>query len=379
MSRWRYLADDSVGAAEGLALDEAMTNSHSRHGGEVPMALRLYTYRSHAALCGRFQHLEAEIDLDACHRSGTPFNRRPTGGGAIVMGEGQLGDAVTGPAPAEERPKALLLRFSEGIVAGLRSLGIEAAFGGKNDLKVGDRKIAGLGLYLDGNGGLLFHSSILADLDIPFMLDVLNIPAVKLGDAAVGAVESRVTTASRETGTEWNGKSLREVIADGFAEAMGITLIGSEPTKAEAERASTLVATKYQTEEWIHQRSPQPDATATSLIKTPGGLVRLYLALSGDLVKSALFAGDFNQLPPPLAEFESRLKWSRLEEGSLRRLAAETMPQGSGLGVDNGQLVEVVLDAGRRASQQEVAAPNRTGSCYFPEGMESKGAEDDDA
>lgn len=375
MSRWRYLVDDSVGAASGLALDEALAASHNRDGGDSPNALRLYTYASHAALCGRFQHLEAEIDLQACARTGTHFNRRPTGGGAIVMGEGQLGVAVAAPAPAAERPKAVLLRLSAGIIAGLGRLGIEASFGGKNDLKVDGRKIAGLGLYLDGSGGLLFHSSILADLDIPFMLDVLDIPAVKLGDAAVGAVERRVTTVSRETGVEWNGKGLREVIADGFAEAMDIDLENSEPTEIETARAADLVTEKYQTDDWVYQRSPQPDATGTAMVKTPGGLVRLYLALQGDTLKSALFTGDFNQLPVPLAEFESRLKWSRLDRESLQHLAADTMPEGSGLGVENEELVDVVLDAGRRARATESAAPSRVGSCYFPETSEIKQGE----
>lgn len=371
---WRYLVDDSVGGAEGLAFDEALAASHTREGDPAPITLRLYTYRNHVALCGRFQHLEAEIDVDACRQTGTEFNRRPTGGGAIVMGEGQLGVAVCAPAPVEQSPKSILLEFSEGIVAGLSRIGVEASFGGKNDLKVEGRKIAGLGLFLDGNGGLLFHSSILADLDTRFMLEVLDILAAKLGDAAIGAVERRVTTVTRETGREWSGKSLRDAIAEGFADAMGVELADGRPTDSELGRAADLVESKFKTDDWIFQRSPTPDSTGTAMIKTPGGLVRLYLAMSGDTIKSALFAGDFNQLPTALSEFESRLKWSRLDEQSLDHLAGETMPDGSGLGVANDELVGVVLDAGRRAKAVEVAAPSRTGSCYFPESRD-EGAE----
>jgi lipoate-protein ligase A len=364
---WRYLMDDSVGGAEGLALDEALAASHTRDGDPTPITLRLYTYRDHVALCGRFQHLEAEIDVNACRQTGTEFNRRPTGGGAIVMGEGQLGVALCAPAPVEQSPKAILLKYSEGIVAGLARIGVEASFGGKNDLKVDGRKIAGLGLFLDGNGGLLFHSSILADLDTRFMLDVLDIPVAKLGDAAVDAVERRVTTVTRETGREWTGKSLRDVIVEGFAEAMGVEMADRQPTDLESERAAGLLESKYQTDDWIFQRSPTSDSTGSAMIKTPGGLVRVYLAMSGDTIKSALFAGDFNQLPAALSEFESRLKWSRLDEQALDRLAADAMPDGSGLGVDNADLVKVVLDAGRRAKAVAVAALSRSGSCYFPE------------
>jgi lipoate-protein ligase A len=367
MTRWRYLSDDGVGAAEGLAFDEALMSSHARTSPPAPPVLRLYTYQSHAALCGRYQHLEAEVSLEGCTRTGTRFNRRPTGGGAIVMGAGQLGVAVVTRAPADRRPKEVLLQFSEGIVAGLAKLGIEATFGGKNDLVVEGRKIAGLGLYLDSDGGLLFHSSVLADLDIPFMLQVLDIPAAKLGDKGVAAVEQRVTTVTRETGQPWTGATLREVIALGFAEELGCELAESEATVAERARAAALVEGKYTTEEWLFQRTPQPDATATALVKTPGGLVRLYLALQGDTIKSALFTGDFNEIPPPLAHFEAALKWARADRGELERIAAACFGDGTGLGVAPEVLIAGIVDAAEKAAVREVVAPDRTGSCYFPE------------
>lgn len=373
-TRWRFLADDGAGAADGLALDEAMMAGYSRDAEPRPPTLRLYTYASHAALCGRFQHLGAEIDLDACRRTGTPFNRRPTGGGAIVMGAGQLGVAVVTRAPGAESPKELLERFSRGVVAGLARLGIGAEFRGKNDLKVDGRKIAGLGLYLDGRGGLLFHSSVLADLDIAFMLEVLDIPAAKLGAAAVEAVGKRVTTVSRETSEVWDGATLREAVALGFAEALGLALEPGAPTADERRRAVELEAEKYSTDEWLSLRSPQADATATAMLRTPGGLVRCYLALQGDTIKSALFAGDFNEIPEPLARFESGLKWSRLDRARLERLAAQACPEprGTGLGVAPGELVDAVLRAGERALVREIAAPPRLGSCYFPETEEAR-------
>jgi lipoate-protein ligase A len=367
MASWRLLTHVGVGAAAGLALDEAMLAGYARDSDpDWAPTLRLYTYRSHCALVGRYQHLEAEVDLDACRRTGTGWSRRPTGGGAIVMGAGQLGVAVATRAPAEQNPRALLGRYAEGIVAGLAELGIEAAFAGKNDLTVGGRKIAGLGLYLDPGGGLLFHSSILADLDIPFMLEVLNIPAAKLGDKAVAVVGERITTVTRETGRTVDGIDIREVIAIGFAKALGIELQPGTTTEAEEGRAAVLEAERYGSEAWCFEHSPQPDATATSVFKTPEGLVRCYLALHGPTIKSALFTGDFNAVPEPLARFEASLRWARLEEATLGKLAASTCPDGTGLGVPPSELVKAVLAAGERAVAP--AAPVRpSGSCYFPE------------
>jgi lipoate-protein ligase A len=366
VSRWRYISDDGVGGADGLALDEALMAGHGR-GQQAAPILRLYTYASHVALCGRYQNIEAEIDLEACRRTGTDVGRRPTGGGAIVMGEGQLGVAVITTAPTAERPKDLLEQFSLGIIAGLAKLGIDARFAGKNDLKVNGRKIAGLGLYLDGVGALLFHSSILADLDIPFMLEVLTVPAAKLDAAGPAAVAERVTTVSRETGEPCTGDALRDAVAFGFCDALGIELAESTPTEAEIERTTDLVTTKYATDEWRFQRSPQADANSSSMIKTPGGLVRVYVALQGDTIKSAMFTGDFNEMPAPLAEYESVLKWARADSAALAVLARRTCGNETGLGVPPEQLADAVWEAAEQAMKHGVAAPLIEGSCYFPE------------
>lgn len=374
MSRWRLIADDAVGGNDGLALDEALMAGHGRGQRTAPV-LRLYTYASHVALCGRYQHIEAEIDLAACRRTGTDVGRRPTGGGAIVMGEGQLGVAVVTTAPIAERPRDLLERFSLGIIAGLAKLGIDAQFAGKNDLKVDGRKIAGLGLYLDGAGALLFHSSILADLDIPFMLDVLTVPAAKLGAAGPAAVAERVTTVSRETGEPCTGDALREAVAIGFCEALGVELAESTPTEAEVERAADLVTSKYATDEWRFQRSPRADANSSSTIKTPGGLVRVYVALQGDTIKSAMFTGDFNEMPAPLAGFESVLKWARADPAALAALARRTCGDDTGLGVPPEQLASAVWQAAEQAMEHGVAAPLIEGSCYFPERGETEPGE----
>jgi lipoate-protein ligase A len=368
MERWRLLSADGVEAAAGLALDEALLSGYARDADPAwPPTLRLYTYRSHCALVGRYQHLEAEVDLDACRRTGTGFSRRPTGGGAIVMGEGQLGVAVATRAPAGDHPRQLLGRYAEGIVAGLAELGIHATFAGKNDLSAAGRKIAGLGLYLDPGGGLLFHSSVLADLDVAFMLSVLRIPAAKLGDKGIAAVEERITTVTRETGEPWSGARLRDVVASGFAKALDLDLEPGTTTPGEDASAGRLEAERYGADAWRFEQTPQPEATATSVLKTPEGLVRCYLALHGPTIKSALFAGDFNAVPEPLARFEASLRWARLEDAALQRLAEAACPEGTGLGVPPSALVRAVLEAGERAAAP--AAPVRpSGSCYFPEG-----------
>lgn len=366
-TEWRLLSDDGASAAEGLALDEALLAGYGRGEPLRPPTLRLYTYRTHCALIGRYQNLAAELDLAACERTGTPVSRRPTGGGAIIMGAGQLGVALAAPAPAGKRPREIIEELARGVQTGLASIGIAAEFRGKNDLEAGGRKIAGLGLYLDPAGAMLFHASVLADLDIEFMLRVLRIPAAKLADKAAEALSSRVTTVSRQTGRAWDGPAARPVIAAGFTEAFGIRLAPDAPTAAECSLAARLAASRYSSLDWLADRSQAADGSGSALLKTPAGLATIYLTTHGDLIKSALVVGDFNELPAEVTDLEGALRWSRLGEGAVRNLVARS-GAARALGIGDEPLASAVLRAGSQARERLAAAPARSeGSCYFPE------------
>ncbi|HSD88723.1 MAG TPA: biotin/lipoate A/B protein ligase family protein, partial [Kofleriaceae bacterium] len=312
MSEWRYLIDDEVTAADGLAVDEALMARHGR-GGESGTTLRLYTYRG-CALVGRYQSLPDEIDEDACAQRGVEIGRRPTGGGAIIMTPGQLGVAVTAPASATDSPREALARYARGVIAGLAELGITAQFRHKNDLEVDGRKIAGLGLYLDPAGAVLFHASVLVDLDVRHMLEVLRIPGAKLSDKAVSRVEERVTTVARELGRPLAARDVRDAFAAGFSRAFEIELVPSELDRGERDQARTLAEDKYRTRAWIDQDSPRRDARGSALLKTPEGLVRIYVAVHGESIKSVLFAGDYNLVPAEIPRLEAALKWCRADE-----------------------------------------------------------------
>lgn len=350
---WRLLVHDRVGAAEGLAVDDALLGAGPRDGSDWAGTLRLYTYQDFCALVGRYQHLDAELDLAACHRRGVQVNRRPSGGGAIVMGQGQLGLALVTTAPsggvAQTRPRELLGRYAEGIVLGLRDLGIDARFHGKNDLEVNGRKIAGLGLSIDPSGALLFHASILADLDLGAMVELLRIPAAKLGDKAVAAIAERLTTVTRERHEPWDGAALRPVIAAGIARALDIELVAGELDEEERRRTEELLAARYRNPVWLHLRAPQPDETGVGVCKTPGGLLRVYVARQGPTIKSVLFTGDFTTLAPALVRLESALRWQRLDAAALLPLVTDAWDPALAAEVSPDVLVNTILEAGQQA------------------------------
>jgi lipoate-protein ligase A len=369
MTVWRLLDGEGVGAAEGLAFDEAMMLRHGRgEQSAAPASIRLYTYRAHCALVGRYQSLEDEVDRLYCAAHGIETGRRPTGGGAIIMGPGQLGIAVTARARAEETPREALRRYAEGVIAGLEELGIAAEFRAKNDLEVDGRKIAGLGLYLDPRGAILFHSSVLADLDIDLMLKVLRIPGAKYSDKAAARIEDRVTTISRELGRSWQATAVREAFAAGFGRRFGVGLEPGELDEEETELGRRLVRERYGSRQWIRQRSPRPDARGSAMLKTPDGLLRFFVGVHGSTIKSVLVTGDFNVLPAGLARLEAALKWTRIDREILAARALEAL-NAQELGVEPDAVAAAIWQAATQALELEQGShPERpSGSCYVPE------------
>lgn len=93
---WRYIEENDVTAHYGLATDENLMKPYVEDSKvEHQATLRLYNYQDNCALVGRFQNINAELDLESCTRQNIEFGRRQTGGGAIIMGKDQLGLCVT--------------------------------------------------------------------------------------------------------------------------------------------------------------------------------------------------------------------------------------------------------------------------------------------
>jgi lipoate-protein ligase A len=324
---WRLITDDNASASFGLAADEYLAEQVGLRA-SAPV-LRLYTYRSHCALVGRHQSVESEINLDFCESHGIAINRRPTGGGAIIMGADQLGIALIirpeASHGAHHRLRELFTRFSQGIVVGLENLGIHATFGGKNDVEVQRRKIAGLGICRDNAGGLLCHASVLVDLDLELMLRVLRTPFEKISDKAIATVAQRVTTTRRELGTYVSLEEVRAAIRDGFAGHFGSSLMPGEFSLEEIAGIRQLERAKYLIREWIEAKPAPAGESGSARVKTPGGLLNVQLTLAGDVIQAIYLTGDFFADDESVNALERLLRWSPVQavEGKVLEFCAD--------------------------------------------------------
>jgi len=344
--------------------------------GQSPPTLRLYTYQP-CALVGRFQAVQNELHLEACAQQNLAVNRRPTGGGAIVMGPEQLGIALVIPGDSEDaysRARERMARFSEGLVEGLRPFGIEGRFRGKNDIEVDGRKIAGLGIYRHASGGLLFHASLLVGLNIGQMLQTLNTPFEKISDKAIASVQARTATVwglATEQNRTLSFEEVRQSVATGFAKVFGATLEPSQWTPEEQTATEELAQQKYRTEDWVFQKVEVPDAFGGAKRKTPAGLLDVRVTLAGQMIKAVLLGGDFFAEEEAVAQLEGLLRW---HSANPKKVQA-TLEQGfaahkAGLGqLPLAQVVETVLEAIANAQVTGAKAQLNQYGCFVnPQG-----------
>jgi lipoate-protein ligase A len=267
------------------------------------------------------------LRLDECRRIGAEISRRPTGGGAIVMGEDQLGLALVVPPGGDHAgasPSDLFPRYAAPVIDALRTFGVEAAFRPKNDIDVAGKKVAGLGVYIDDEGTLLFHASTLVDLDVRLMLSLLAITPEKISDKDIATFEDRLTTVRRAAGRDVAVDDVRAAVADSFARAFGLTLEPQPFSDDERRAIGAIEAERYANPDWIFARTPTPDTTGASIRKTDAGLLRVYVALAGDVIKSALITGDFFGDNRALPDLEARLKWSEASPAAIGTAVAAT-------------------------------------------------------
>jgi lipoate-protein ligase A len=377
---WRLITDEDASASFGLAADEALAQRVG--AGESVPTLRLYTYCSHCALVGRFQNVENEVRVQYCKDNSIAINRRPTGGGAILMGADQLGVALTIPArggdslrliaqgDAYSHARELMGMFSEGLVRGLHQLGVQARFRRKNDIEVNGKKLVGLGIYRAPSGGLLFHASLLVDLDIALMLKVLNTPFEKLSDKEIETVAGRITTVRRETNSQIDLHNVRVEIARGFASALTVGLEHGQFTSDELQAISVLEKDKYQSDDWIYQTSLIADTFGSSKIKTPAGLLDVRVTMAGPTIKAAFIGGDFFAAENAIADLEASLRWHTGQPDKVAATLREAYQRRSGEinGIEPDILIEAVQKAVSRARMAESQMRADPYGCYVNPG-----------
>ena len=357
--QWRYISEDRVSDSFGLAADEAMA---LRVGENLsPSVLRLYTYRSSSALVGRFQRIENELNLDFCREQKISLNRRPTGGGAILMGEDQLGVALMLKDWNEYKaPRELMRHFASALCEGLLIFGIKAQFRGKNDLEVEGRKIGGLGIHSNAAGGYLLHCSLLVDLDVQLMLRALNVPVEKLEARQLKSIEGRITTVRRELKKDTSMNEVRDKIREAFSSYFSVEFEHSCYSLKEKKVIGEMESSRYLKRDWIYQKVDVPDLSGEARQMTPAGLLDVRVTMAGRQIKAVFLGGDFFAEESAVSDIEGSLRWhssgSKQILSTLEMIYAKRKDELAFLPIENVcEVINKAVESARTISQDSTA------------------------
>lgn len=173
----RYLDLTRPGAAENLALDEALLEEAESAGRPIE-TLRLWEPGEPMAVVGRSSRVEDEIHVRACRELGIPIFRRVSGGAAILTGPGCLMYALVLSRRLRPGLGAVdqVHQFVLGtLAAALRPLVPGVCHRGISDLAVGERKFSGNSLRLKRTH-LLYHGTLLYDFPLELVGRCLKMP-----------------------------------------------------------------------------------------------------------------------------------------------------------------------------------------------------------
>ena len=262
---WRLIVDGEVDGATNMAVDEAILNSVI--DGTSPPTLRFYAWSPPCLSLGRSQHL-AEVDLAACRAGGVDIVRRPTGGRSILHTD----ELTYSVALLQTDPRALggivegYRRLSEGLLAGLRSLGVDAtqASGPRTpgsetttvcfetpsdyEITVAGHKLVGSAQWR-ARGGVLQHGTLPLRGDLARIVDYLAFSEAERRTQRRRLL-SKALTLEGALGLELPFDRVAQALAEGFSQALSLTLVPGGLDPQERARSAIIREEVYANPDW---------------------------------------------------------------------------------------------------------------------------------
>ena len=281
MEKIRYITLDSTFPYHNLAVEEYLLQQTTDN-------VFMLWQNDNTIVIGRHQNTAAEVNQEYVDSHHVNIVRRLTGGGAVFHDTGNLN--FTFIQNVEPGKKEIdFLKYLQPIVDALQSLGVPAAFSGRNDLVINGQKISGNAMTFFGNR-VLEHGTLLFSSQMSDLANALKVDPDKFIDKAVKSVRSRVTNISEHLPKPMTVLEFKDYLMDFIMRQNQMTALQNLTEKEEAV-VRQLVEEKYQTWEWNYGKSPE--YSVNKKIRTKGGTVQVVADIRDGLIRDLRFFGDF--------------------------------------------------------------------------------------
>lgn len=241
-------------------------------------------------LIGRNQNTILEINQNYVSENNIKVVRRLSGGGAVYNDLGNMNFSfIIYRDPSNSQLKNGFEKFALPVINALQSLGVDAAFTGRNDITIDGKKFSGNAQYFQKNK-LLHHGTLLYDCDISKLSSALKSKAVKFVDKSVKSVGARVTNIAGHMNSSMSLLEFREYLKHYVIKTHGIKTI-YEFNEKDKESINKIAKERFETWEWNYGKSP--NYKYKNSVKYSSGVIEYHLDVEYGEIANISIYGDF--------------------------------------------------------------------------------------
>lgn len=229
-----------------LALEEVLLKN--RKGDYLILAIN-----DPSVIIGKHQAAHMEVNTKFITESRIPVIRRISGGGTVFHDRGNLNFSFI--AQSEEGKQIDFRKYTRPVIDFLVSLGIEAKFEGKSDIKVGGLKISGNAEHIYRNR-VLHHGTLLFSTSIEMLKNSIRKDKSCYTSRAVVSNPSSVMNLNEKLKLFRDIDEFREEMMHYFSGSIA-DLEVSELSRKDTEESVSLADSRYRSWEWNFAYGPE--------------------------------------------------------------------------------------------------------------------------
>ena len=267
-----------------------------------------------SVVLGKHQNAFAEVNYPFLIKNRIPLIRRISGGGTVFHGNGNLNITVIRNSTTEFG-QVNFKQFTNPIISFLKQYGIEAVFEGKNNLRIGGKKISGNSAHIFKNR-VMHHGTILFNADLKSIDEIVNAQPDCFHHKAVKSIRSEVVNLSEYFPAETDFSKFKETLKKYLLKEFNINKIQSF-SKHDKIEILRLMQERYKSWNWNFGYSPAFEFKNEILLN--GKKIKCSLKVKNAIIQQAeISENGINHNP-----LEQKLILKKFSQISLRTVLLE--------------------------------------------------------